>query len=187
MRARSSVDNDVSMSEWFAYFGFAEIADGLLCGAYPLDAEDVKRLAAERVEVAYNLCEDAEYNEGERLTVQAALAQAEIEERRFPMPDHGRLVRASLDRAIDGLINDLEAGRRVYLHCRAGWQRSAAVAAAVIAQRERVDLARALTIVRERKPPAEPLPYQRVDLIEWWLDRYAQRSATGCADSFDRP
>src|SRR5215208_1794670 len=160
------------MSEWFSHFGFAQIADGLLAGAHPLDAHDVNQLAAERVEVAYNLCEDAEYDPGQRQAVQGALAEARIEERRLPLPDHGGLSRESLDRAVDGLLAELEAGRRVYLHCRAGWQRSAAVAAAVIARREGIGLHRALAILRERKPGSEPLPHQLADLIEWWLERY---------------
>jgi protein-tyrosine phosphatase len=181
------LDNHVWMSDWFSRFGFTEIVDGLLSGAYPLDEEDVGRLAEERVEVAYNLCEDAEYDRGQRVAVEAALARVNIEERRLPMPDYGPLTRTSLDRAVEGLIDDLDRGRRVYLHCRAGWQRSAAVAAAVIAQREEVNPDRALAIVRERKPLAEPLPHQRVDLIEWWLERYTQPPTTGPADSFRRP
>ena len=62
-------------------------------------------------------------------------------------------------------------GRTVYLHCRAGWQRSAAVAAAVIAVREQVPLQHALARLRERRPEAEPLPHQRADLFTWWSQR----------------
>jgi len=167
------------MSEWFSHFGFAQIADGLLSGAYPLDADDVKRLAAERVEVAYNLCKDAEYNPGQRHAVHEALAEVGIEERRLPMPDHGRLSPESLDRAVDEVMLELETGRRVYLHCRAGWQRSAAVAAAVIAGREEIELHRALMVLRERKPASEPLPHQLADLVEWWLKRYPEAPARG--------
>jgi hypothetical protein len=48
------------MSEWFSRFGFAPVTDGLLSGAYPLDADDVRRLAAEGIVVAYKLCEEDE-------------------------------------------------------------------------------------------------------------------------------
>ena len=159
------------MSEWFSRFGFAQVADGLLSGAYPLDADDVERLAAERVAVAYNLCEEAEYEPGQREAVKEALTEAGIQERRLPIADYGRLSGESLDRAVDEVMTELEEGRRVYLHCRAGWQRSAAVAAAVIARREGIGLDRALAVLRERKPTSEPLPHQRADLITWWLGR----------------
>ena len=59
----------------------------------------------------------------------------------------------------------------MYLHCRAGWQRSATVAAAVIALREDLSLPQALAALRQRKPTAEPLPHQRADLLRWWRAR----------------
>ena len=55
-------------------------------------------------------------------------------------------------------------GERVYVHCRAGWQRSATVVAAVIALREHATPPDALRILRERKPTANPLAHQRADL-----------------------
>ncbi|MFL5821621.1 MAG: dual specificity protein phosphatase family protein [Solirubrobacteraceae bacterium] len=164
------------MSEWFSRFGFAEVADGLLSGAYPLDTQDIQRLADERVEIAYNLCEQDEYAPGQRDAVEDALAQAGIEERRLPMTDYGRLSPESLDRAVTEVLAELRRGRRVYLHCRAGWQRSAAVAAAVIARREGLGLDRALDVLRRRKPHSEPLPHQRADLVAWWV------TSGGCAD-----
>jgi len=173
------------MSEWFSQFGFAQIADGLLSGAYPLDAADVSQLAAEQVDIAFNLCEDVEYDTGQREAVQEALGQTGINERRLPIPDHGPLSPEWLDRAVDDVMLELDAGRRVYLHCRAGWQRSAAVAAAVIARREDIELHRALALLRERRPAAEPLPHQLTDLIEWWVERHAASHATGGIERFN--
>lgn len=159
------------MSDWFSRFGFAPVADGLLAGAYPLDRDDVRALSDAGVELAYNLCEDTEYGPGQREAVAAALAEAGIEERRLPLTDYAGLAADSLDRAVEEVLAELEGGRRVYLHCRAGWQRSATVAAAVIALREEVGLAQALAVLRDRKPTAEPLPHQRAGLIEWWKAR----------------
>jgi predicted protein tyrosine phosphatase len=67
----------------------------------------------------------------------------------------------------------LGEGMRVYVHCRAGWQRSAAVAAGVVAMREELDIATALERVQLRKPSADPLPHQREDLQRWWEERSA--------------
>ena len=159
------------MSDWFGRFGFAEVGDGLLVGAYPLDAEDVARVAATGVNVVYNLVEDAEYRDGERDRVTAALEAAGVHERRLPLVDYGRLGLEELDRAVDEVVGDLEDGLRVYLHCRAGWQRSAAVAAGVIALREDIGIEQALGVLRRRKPSAEPLHHQLVDLLAWWRTR----------------
>jgi protein-tyrosine phosphatase len=159
------------MSDWFGRFGFAEVGDGLLVGAYPLDGEDVAEIAGAGVDVVYNLVEDEEYEAGERDTATAALAAAGVSERRLPLVDYGNVPEAALDRAVDEVLGDLEAGRRVYVHCRAGWQRSATVAAGVLALREGLPIEDALAVLRERKPTAEPLGHQRADLLAWWLTR----------------
>lgn len=156
------------MSRWFERFGFAEVADGLLVGAYPVDAGDVAAIAGAGADVLVNLCEDVEYGEGQRDAVAAALADAGVEEHRMPVPDYGNLPEETIDRAVRAVVGDLERGRRVYLHCRAGWQRSAAIAAGAVSVRERLGIEDALARVRERKPTAEPLAHQRDDLIAWW-------------------
>ena len=163
------------MSRWFQRFGFHQVLDGLLVGAYPKDAEDVDEIALACVDVVYNLCEDTEYSRGERDAVVRALARRGIEERRLPLIDHGKLPPESLERAVGELGSELDAGRRVYLHCRAGWQRSAAVAAGLVAVREGVDLDEALDMVRERKPMAEPLAHQLDALRKWWRRRQRPR------------
>ena len=65
----------------------------------------------------------------------------------------------------------LDEGARTYLHCRAGWQRSAAVAAGVVAVRTGREIEAALDYVQRRKPSADPLPHQREDLRRWWAGR----------------
>jgi protein-tyrosine phosphatase len=71
----------------------------------------------------------------------------------------------------------LDAGERVYVHCRAGWQRSAAVATAVLARREGIDVDEALRRIRARRPEAEPLPHQAEGLRRWWRLRAARDRA----------
>jgi len=165
------VGDDGPVSEWFQRFGYAAVADGLVTGAYPVDAGDVAALSAADIDVAYNLCQDVEYAEGQREAVQQALIRAGIDERRQQFEDFGNLSGAALDRAVGDVVAELEAGRRVYLHCRAGWQRSATVAAAVIALREDLSLQQALSVLCQRKPTAEPLAHQRDDLMRWWQAR----------------
>jgi len=159
------------MSNWFRVYGFADVQDRLLVGAYPLDREDVGMLEWMNVERVLNLVQDKEYAPGEREAVEDALAAAGIEERRISLTDYGRLPAPELEHAVREIVDWLDQGHRVYVHCRAGWQRSAAVAAGVVAVREGVGIEHALELVRQRKPSADPLPKQRDDLLRWWEAR----------------
>jgi protein-tyrosine phosphatase len=156
------------MSEWFERYGRAEVADGLVTGAFPCDAEDVAALRADGISRVLNLCEDLEYEEGERDAVEAAFAGAGIRERRVELVDYGGLMPGAIELAATAVAAWLEEGERVYLHCRAGWQRSATVAAAALALRDGIDPEEALARIKRRKPSSEPLPHQLQDLRRWW-------------------
>ena len=159
------------MSRWFQTYGFADVADGLVIGAYPLDREDVATLERLRIDRVLNLADDDEYEEGDREAAEDALDEAGIEEYRLRLTDYGSLPPEALDAAVHELSSWLQDGVRVYLHCRAGWQRSPSVAAAVIAARDGIDVEEALEAVHTRKPTADPLPHQRDDLKRWWEGR----------------
>jgi atypical dual specificity phosphatase len=163
------------MSTWFRTYGFAEILDGLVIGAYPRDGDDVKMLAWMKIDRVLNLVGDREYEPGEREVLGRAYAQAGIEEHRLDFVDFGNLPAGPLELAVQQVLSWLEEGHRCYLHCRAGRQRSAAVAAGVVAIREGVELKHALRYVQDQKPSADPLPHQRRDLRAWWEARAAQR------------
>jgi protein-tyrosine phosphatase len=156
------------MSTWFDTYGFADVYPRLIVGAVPLDHGDAGRLGQMRV---LNLVEDEEYRPGAREAVADALAKASITERRFATVDYGGLTPELLDDAVTAVNTWLDQSHTVYLHCRAGWQRSAAVAAAVVATRDNVDVDDAVARVHARKPSADPLPHQREDLRRWWQAR----------------
>ena len=159
------------MSRWFRSYGFADVYDNLTVGAYPLDEDDVATLADAGVQRVLNLTEDGEYRAGDRETVIGALAAAGIDERRLPLTDYGGLPAAALDAAVEQVNEWLDESARTYVHCRAGWQRSAAVAAAVVAVRAGIEIDDALDEVQRRKPSADPLAHQRADLRRWWAAR----------------
>ena len=159
------------MSRWFRSYGFADVLDDLLVGAYPLDRNDVELLAHLGVRRVLNLTEDAEYRPGDREAVERAFRGAGIEERRMSLPDYGGLPPDVLEAAVNDVNAWLDDGARTYLHCRAGWQRSAAVAAGVVAVRTGREIEEALDYVQWRKPSADPLPHQRADLRRWWEAR----------------
>ncbi len=165
------VSHDLGMSSWFRTYGFSDVDDGLLIGAYPLDEDDVGMLEWAGVNRILNLVQDDEYQPGERNIVLAALASAGIEERRVGLTDYGGLPPTELETAVRAVASWLAEGRISYVHCRAGWQRSAAVAAGVIAFRDGVEIDDALDRIQRRKPTADPLPHQREDLRRWWSER----------------
>jgi protein-tyrosine phosphatase len=159
------------MSLWFRTYGFAEILDDLVIGAFPVDAEDVAMLAWLTIDRVVNLVQDEEYRDGDREAVVAALAAATISERRIKFTDFGNLPAEGLEAAVQEVCQGLQEGHRTYLHCRAGQQRSAIVAAGVVALRQGVDVDEALEFVQQRKPSAAPLPHQVEDLRRWWTAR----------------
>ena len=159
------------MSRWFRTYGFQEVYDELVVGAVPTDEDDVAALQFIGIDTVLNLVEDEEYRRGAHELVSAAYETAGIEEHRLSLTDYGHLPAAALDDAV-ALVNPwLDDGRMTYIHCRAGWQRSAAVAAAVVATRQQLDIDQAVRLVRSRKPSADPLPHQREDLRRWWQAR----------------
>jgi protein-tyrosine phosphatase len=167
------------VSSWFRSYGFADVIDGLLIGAYPLDEADVSMLASLGIQRVLNLAEESEYPPGDREAVEAALDAAGIEEHRLPLPDYGGLPAGLIERAVQEVLDWLQEDKRIYLHCRAGWQRSAALAAGVVAIHEDRDIDEALALVQSRKPSADPLPHQRDDLRRWWDERASAPSEHG--------
>jgi len=159
------------VSGWFEHFGFAEVGDDLVMGAYPQDADDVAALADDGITRIFNLVQDLEYEPGARDACVVALAEAGISERRVELVDYGSLDTKQIEDAAQAVLAWLEQGERVYVHCRAGWQRSATVVAAIVTLREGVLPWVALDILRDRKPTANPLSHQREDLFRWWERR----------------
>jgi protein-tyrosine phosphatase len=156
------------MSDWFEDFGFAEVGVDLLMGAYPQDADDVGALVAAGVTRVFNLVQDIEYDPGARDACSAALAEAGIQERRVELVDYGNLPPAQIEDSARAVVAWLDEGERVYVHCRAGMQRSATVAVAIVMLRDGLELSDALDSIRGRKPSANPLAHQRQDLVRWW-------------------
>lgn len=159
------------MSQWFREYGWGAVAPALFTGSYPQDAADVAALRDAGITAVVNLCRDEEYRPGARVAVAAAYAEAGIVEHRLASVDYGGLAPELLERGVATAAAALDAGHRVYLHCRAGWQRSATVAAATLVARDGIDAAAALRTIRRHRPEARPLPHQVEDLLAWQAGR----------------
>ncbi|WP_372789457.1 dual specificity protein phosphatase family protein [Paraconexibacter sp.] len=167
------------MSDWFDTYGFVVVDDGgLVTGGYPLEEEDVRRLV-ERTGVTrvLNLCEDREYEPGEREDVERAYARRGIVEERLGLVDFGDVLPGALERGVQTVVPWLQEGETVYVHCRAGWQRSATVAAAILAVQHGIEPDEALGRIQRRKPSAQPLHHQLEGLWRWWRARLARDEA----------
>jgi atypical dual specificity phosphatase len=162
------------VSQWFTDFGFGAVAERLYTGAYPLDEGDVDLVAREGVTRVLNLCEPSEYENGEHDDVTFAYAWHGIREERIDgCVDHGHLMPGLLERAVEQVSEWLDEGEVVYQHCRAGLQRSATAAAAVLVAREGLDPSDAIRRIRRARPEAEPMPHQADDLRRWCQARAA--------------
>lgn len=156
------------MSGWFERYGCDVVADGLVVGAVPRDGADVAVLAGLGVDAVVSLVADGEYGPGEREAASAAYAAVGITASGVPSEDFGGLAPAVLDGASDRVLAALEGGGTVYLHCRAGWQRSVVVAAAVLCRRSGATPEQSLDVVLAHRRGACPLPHQVEDLRRWW-------------------
>ena len=79
-----------------------------------------------------------------------------------------------LDVAVAFMETALHLGGQVYVHCRAGVQRTGAIAAAWFARQQRCSVDEALAQLRERRPDFEPLIYQ-TRAAQSWLDGQPRR------------
>lgn len=159
------------MSAWFDEYGCDVVTEGLVVGAVPRDADDVAVLRGLGVTRVVSLVAVSEYEDGELETVAVAYEEAGIVATGVPSVDFAPLSATTIEAASGSVADGLQDGATVYLHCRAGWQRSVVTAAATLCRRTGCSPTWALGLVRERRPQACPLPHQVEDLGRWWTAR----------------
>lgn len=161
---------------------YGEVVPGLWQGPLPETARDVDELRAAGVTRVLNLCDDGEYADPQdRAGVLAAYGAAGIEEQQVPSLDHGNLLPGLLELAVRTVRSWRQDGEVVLVHCLAGIERSAAVAAAVVADETGSAPREALRTVRRARRQARPLDHQVADLERWWAARAASGSGSGDA------
>jgi len=138
------------------------IRPAVLVGSYPVP-EDAAWLRGEHaVDAVVSLQDDADLaSKGLVLDALArAYAAVGIAFHRIPVPDGDEAALAArLDEAVGLLSALVEAGRRVYLHCNAGFNRAPTVAVAYLHVHEGLPLATAVAHVKRLRPC---VPYRRL-------------------------
>ena len=141
---------------------YARVSDRLLAGAMPFTDAHVRALAGEGVTGVLNLCEDSEYWQGERELVEAAYRRAGVAEHRLGVRDGCTVPPALLERAVA-----LAGDGTLYVHCRGGRERSAAVCTAIISRWDGLSVDDALRRAQAANPVFRPLAGQVQGLRAW--------------------
>jgi len=144
------------------------IDHGLLAGRNPLTALDAEWLVARGVTHVLDLREPAEWAPP-RFGQDALDALAgRIDRRHIPVVDMGPPTPAQFDEAVAFLTETLgEPDALVYVHCRAGAERTAAILVAFHARRNRMGYDEALRDLQSRRPLLCPLPNQEAATRRW--------------------
>jgi ADP-ribosylglycohydrolase/protein-tyrosine phosphatase len=151
---------------------YNEVADRVYAGRAPLFRDEVRDLRALGVTHVIDLREDIEWQpEGQfGRTAIAELGHLGMARLAVPIGDAHAPESADLDRSLDFMETALHLGGTVYVHCRAGRERTAAVVACWHARAQACSAREALIALQARRPLFRPLAPQMA-AVEAWLGR----------------
>ena len=176
----SRVDHDrIYSTPGLPRFEIHELDDRLLAGRNPLSAIDAQRLVDIRVTHVVDLRERHEWETPGRFGRAAVeeLSVLGIERLHTPVTDGGAPSKAALDAAVRWMARVAEQdGSRIFVHCRAGQERTAAVLAAYLATHWALTLDQAIEWLASRYG-GRPLPPQEQAVREWLAPTARQNDA----------
>jgi len=114
--------------------------DSVLLGVIP-SRRDISRLHELGIGAIVNLCEEFAGHEAE-------MAARGMEQLRLPTPDYCLPGEADLLRGMSFITRHVAAGRKVYLHCKAGRGRSATLAVCYLMASKRIGAAEAFAVLK---------------------------------------
>ena len=150
-------------------FEIHELDERLLAGRNPLSAIDAQRLVDVGVTHVVDLRERHEWETPGRFGRAAIekLGVLGVERLHAPVTDGGPPSAGALDAAVRWISRAAEqAGSRIFVHCRAGQERTAAVLAAYVATHWALTLDQAIDWLASRYG-GRPLPPQEHAVREW--------------------
>ena len=149
-------------------FNYYRAEEGLLGGRHPLTTEDVAALQAEGVKTIVDLREEKEWSSAD-LYGREAIAAAKwcgIERLNVPVRERSRRARTVWIGSARFSTNDNPTAA-IYVHCRAGIERTGAVLAAWLSRKERISPAYAVMRMRANGAQVQPLPAQMRAVANW--------------------
>jgi len=151
-------------------FDFSRAAPGILCGRNPLTAGDVSALQKAGVEHVLDLREDKEWDSPSRFGREAiaAMQWIGIERTKVTIVDTEALSPEDLDQTWS-LLSEAGDGHPLYVHCRAGIERTGSVIGAYVARQRGISFEDAISQLRQEGCSLHPLPHQAA-AVQQWLD-----------------
>ncbi len=122
----------------------AWVDEFVLLGTVP-SARDLRRFAGEGVGAVVNLCEEFS---GDPRTLKAC----GLEQLHLPTLDYHCPALEDLARGVRFIFEQIAAGRKVYVHCKAGRGRSATLVLCYLMASRRIDAAEAYRLLQEARP-----------------------------------
>lgn len=136
---------NVVLGRWLKLRNWRDpIDDHVVLGAFPF-SKDVSELAAEGVKAVVNTCE-------EYAGPQKEYARYGIEQMRMPTIDFTHPSFVDVNRAVDFIQENVDAGKTVYIHCKAGRGRSATVAICWLMKSKQISADAAQKWLIEKRP-----------------------------------
>jgi protein tyrosine phosphatase (PTP) superfamily phosphohydrolase (DUF442 family) len=150
-------------------FQYDRVAPRVWAGRNPLTALDVQALRREGITHILDLRQPEEWAPprfGEEALLE--IERLGLVRRHLPITDMGAPLSSDLDEAVSFLEAVLAEPRTgVYVHCRAGMERTAAVLVAWWVKRHGCSYEAALAALREGRPILRPLPVQEAAVRNW--------------------
>lgn len=136
------------------------IDEQVLVGAFPFP-RDVQHLAALGVRAVVNTCEEYEGPIRE-------YARFDIEQFRIPTTDFTHPLLDHVVSAVEFVDRQIDDGRKVYIHCKAGRARSATVAMCWLMKTHRMSPPEAQRVLLEKRPHINRRLAERPVVQQYW-------------------
>lgn len=143
------------------------VDENVILGAYPF-ADDVPRLAEIGIGGVVNTCH--EYR-----GPLEAYKQFEIEQLHIPTTDFTHPDFADLELAVEFMDQQIAAGRKVYVHCKAGRARSATVVACWLIKSQKLTAKQAQAAMTKSRPHVNPKIDQR-PVVKQFEEKYLRKT-----------
>ncbi|BCM89428.1 ADP-ribosyl-[dinitrogen reductase] glycohydrolase [Abditibacteriota bacterium] len=153
-------------------FSFDWLDSQLAAGRNPLTAHDVQVLKAAGITHVLDLRESHEWSPP-HFGSEAVNAYGEVGITRLHLPivDTKEPADADFQRAANWLEEVLrDPNAKIYAHCRAGMERTAAILCAIFAKRNQTSFEESLSILQRKRPIFAPLPGQ-IRAAKAWLSK----------------